>query len=284
MGWIRNVAQLQSLGGLFLITGSFHADLRNRINYLHARHGSKITNEDMLFTLCLFIFEPLRLCEEYEWRAPTDLERKARFVWYRELGIRMGITNIPSTREALVIWRDQYQAEKMVYAPSNTLAGEATLELLLRPLPSLLRPSARQAAMVLLPSSVRVAFGWPAAPAYLCTLLPLVLKSRATFIRYCLPPRQQPHPLYSGVMKRSNELQTNEGTFYKREAYLFEPWYTSSSSMNTLWSYLGYQLPSKEYQKEGYRIESVGPKYLEDQGREKTLTLAAKIRDAATLA
>jgi len=85
-------------------------------------------------------------------------------------------------------------------------------------------------------------------------------------------------------MKRSNELQTNEGTFYKREAYLFEPWYTSSSSMNTLWSYLGYQLPSKEYQKEGYRIESVGPKYLEDQGREKTLTLAAKIRDAATLA
>lgn len=47
-----------------------------RMNYLHNmyRRCGKISNDDMLYTLSLFVLEPERWVRLYEWRKMTDME------------------------------------------------------------------------------------------------------------------------------------------------------------------------------------------------------------------
>lgn len=47
-----------------------------RMNYLHGRYqkAGKISNDDMLYTLSLFILEVPRWVDKFEWRTLTPLE------------------------------------------------------------------------------------------------------------------------------------------------------------------------------------------------------------------
>ena len=47
-----------------------------RLNYLHGHYikQGKITNNDMLYTLSLFLNQPVEWINKYEWRQLTDLE------------------------------------------------------------------------------------------------------------------------------------------------------------------------------------------------------------------
>ena len=53
-----------------------------RMNYLHGMYqkAGKITNDDMLYTLSLFILEPERWIRMYEWRSLTPMEICALYV------------------------------------------------------------------------------------------------------------------------------------------------------------------------------------------------------------
>jgi hypothetical protein len=58
-----------------------------RMNYLHDRFlkASKILNDDMLYTLSLFVLEPIRWTSRFEWRDITDLERCVMGVYWKDL-------------------------------------------------------------------------------------------------------------------------------------------------------------------------------------------------------
>lgn len=170
----------------------------------------------------------------------------------------MGIKDIPDTVEELKVWTEAYEAEEIVYAPTNSIPGEATLALMLRPLPAIMRPYARQSIMVFLPDRVREAFGWPKAPSFYYTLIPAILRLRANFIRYFLLPRHQAHDLYRGSFGRDNETQSLSGPIYQRTAYLFEPWYTASSFSTRLLSFSGHPAAGRAYDEQGYSISSWG--------------------------
>lgn len=53
------------------------------MNYLHGRYikAGKISNDDMLYTLSLFVLEPIRWTAKYEWRTVTDFERCAMGIY-----------------------------------------------------------------------------------------------------------------------------------------------------------------------------------------------------------
>ncbi|MEO1290941.1 MAG: DUF2236 domain-containing protein, partial [Chloroflexota bacterium] len=59
------------------------------MNRLHGRWNLK--NEDMLYVLSTFVFEPIRWHRKYGWRTPTEHENLANFHFWREVGIRMNI-------------------------------------------------------------------------------------------------------------------------------------------------------------------------------------------------
>lgn len=50
-----------------------------RMNYIHSRYqkAGKISNDDLLYTLSVFITEPITWVEKYEWRKVTEMEKCA---------------------------------------------------------------------------------------------------------------------------------------------------------------------------------------------------------------
>jgi len=62
------------------------------------------SNDDYLYTLCLFMLEPGTWARKYGWRALSPLEEHAYYVFWKEIGHRMGIQDIPDSVGAVVAW------------------------------------------------------------------------------------------------------------------------------------------------------------------------------------
>jgi len=245
-----------------------------RTNFLHARYGSSILQGDLLFTLSLFIFEPIRFNDLYEWRTQTKLEREARYVFWREAGARMGIQGIPRTSDEFYQWKEEYAKKAMVYATSNSNTGEATMAVFLKPLPGPLKPFGRQCAMVLVPEAVRKAFGWErASPEILYTLVPALLRARAWVVGNLMYPRTTPPAWYI-------RHEHDDGRI-TRDGFVFEPWYVTPGKSSI--GELGTGQPGKEFQSEGWRSESIGPERLKDVGVKETLEKALEMRERAAV-
>jgi hypothetical protein len=158
------------------------------INRMHGRYV--IANEDMLFVLASFVYEPIDWIDAYGWRALHPHERLAAFHHYREVGRRMGITGIPAEFAEFRAVKTAYEREHFRYADSNRRVGTATVELFCSWYPAPVRPLVRQALLALLPEPIRAAFGFLAAPAGVAPLARAALRARSAAVRP-LPPRRR---------------------------------------------------------------------------------------------
>lgn len=66
-----------------------------RMNRIHGNYD--ISNDDFLYTLSTFVFEPIRWIDKFAWRKTYLNERLALFYFWREVGIKMRIKDIPDT-------------------------------------------------------------------------------------------------------------------------------------------------------------------------------------------
>ncbi|KAF8827142.1 hypothetical protein HHX47_DHR5000982 [Lentinula edodes] len=73
-----------------------------RVNWLHSKYS--ITNDDYLYTLALFAFEPPKWARLYGWRALSPMEEEAFYIFWVEIGQRMGIRDIPETIKEFKHW------------------------------------------------------------------------------------------------------------------------------------------------------------------------------------
>src|SRR5438128_3818420 len=64
-----------------------------RMNQLHNRFS--IANEDLLYVLSTFIYEPIRWNARFGWRLMCTQERLAQFYFWREVGRRMNVKDLP---------------------------------------------------------------------------------------------------------------------------------------------------------------------------------------------
>jgi hypothetical protein len=158
------------------------------INRMHGRYV--IANEDMLFVLASFVYEPIDWIDAYGWRALHPHERMAAFHHYREVGRRMGITGIPADFAEFRAFRTAYEREHFRYADSNRRVGTATVELFCSWYPAPVRRLVRQALLALLPEPIRAAFGFPAAAAGVAPLVRAAMRARSAVVRP-LPPRRR---------------------------------------------------------------------------------------------
>jgi hypothetical protein len=100
-----------------------------RLNEIHAQYPT-ISNDDFLYTLSVFVVQPARFMESYEWRPLITAEQEALYLWFADLGKRMHIKNIPDSFKAMCEWHDNYEAKSMRYAKGNQRVANATLDLL----------------------------------------------------------------------------------------------------------------------------------------------------------
>lgn len=162
-----------------------------RMNQMHNRFN--ISNDDFLYVLSAFVFEPARWIERFGWRPLTEHEKQATFYYYQKLGSYMGIKDIPADRATFEAFNVQYEREYYHYNDNNYRVGVATRDLLLGfYLPKFLIPIGRPVVYAMLDDHLRAAFGFPKASAPLRILVHSTLRLRAKLLRY-LPKRKKPY-------------------------------------------------------------------------------------------
>jgi hypothetical protein len=162
-----------------------------RMNAIHERF--RIRNEDFLYVLSTFVCEPSRWNARFGWRPISAIERRAGFLFWREVGERMGIAGIPDSADELTAFNVAYEAEHFRYTAANAAVARATLELFASwYLPRPLWPLGIRAACALLDEPLLDALGLPHPRAEERRMVEGVLRVRARVLPH-LPPRRHPY-------------------------------------------------------------------------------------------
>ena len=162
------------------------------MNRLHGRYP--IRNEEFLYVLSTFIYEPIRWNARFGWRPLTRQEKLASFHWWRVVGGRMNIRAIPETFEAFERYNVEYERREFRYADSNRLIADATRAVFASWFPAPLGPLVDTAIYALLDEPVLDAFGYPHPSPAMRRCVEGVLKLRARVVRH-LPRRRRPRLL-----------------------------------------------------------------------------------------
>ena len=160
-----------------------------RINQMHAMYD--ISNDDFRYVLATFVVVPKRWLDDHGWRPLTAVELRASVVYYRELGKRMAIKDIPETYVGFATLMDDYEREHFAFDAGARRVADSTLDLLTTFYP---RPAAKLVnvfSRALMDEPLLAAFGYasPSAPAR--RLSAGALQARARLLR-ALPPRRKP--------------------------------------------------------------------------------------------
>lgn len=164
-----------------------------RMNAMHGRFG--IDNDDMLYVLSTFICEPIRWLDRFGRRPMTAAEQRAWFLYYRGLGVRMGIDDLPADLDDCMRWNRAYEAANFRYSDSNRTIATATTNLLLGfYMPKWLYWLGRPGVRALLDPPLLDSMGFKPAPRWLQHFVRFALRMRARVLRG-LPKRSHPRLL-----------------------------------------------------------------------------------------
>jgi hypothetical protein len=137
-----------------------------RTNYMHSLYGSKISNADLLYTLSLFLLEPIRWINLYEWRQLTNVEVEAMGLFWYKVGQAMGISYADMQGNAkwrdgkefmlsMQLWSKKYEQDFMLPAQSNKDTADHTTALLLYPVPAFLKAFGKKIITALMEPRLR---------------------------------------------------------------------------------------------------------------------------------
>ena len=160
-----------------------------RMNQQHGRF--KIANEDFLYVLSTFVYEPIRWNGRFGWRQMCEREKLAMFHFWREVGQRMGIRDIPADYVEFERYNIEYEQRHYRYTEANRRVGAATVELFANWFPRILRPLVRRAIHALLDDALVGGFGFPRPSPVMRRLVIGALRLRAGLLRW-LPARRHP--------------------------------------------------------------------------------------------
>lgn len=160
-----------------------------RMNQQHGRFS--IANDDLRYVLSTFVYEPIRWNARFGWRPMCETERLAMFYFWRAVGERMGIAELPADYAAFEQFSIDYENRHYRYTEANGRVGLATIEMFAAWFPRLLRPMVRRAMYAIMDDPVLDGFGFPKPSPAMRKLVNAVLGARARVLRF-LPARRHP--------------------------------------------------------------------------------------------
>lgn len=181
-----------------------HESVRN-VNRMHAMY--EISNDDMLYVLSTFIYDPIDWIDRYGWRRLDPVERLAAYHFYVEIGRHMAIRDIPADYQAFARFKLEYERDRFRYADTNNAIGRYTRDLYCSWFPAPLRPLVARGVYAMLDQRMSDAFGFPSGSPRLRALIESALHARSAAVRF-LPrrrasrsthdPRNRTYPGYPG--------------------------------------------------------------------------------------
>jgi hypothetical protein len=153
------------------------------LNKIHSFY--EISNDDYLYTLSTFIFEPILWMRDYAWRELSVKEKGAFYYFFRDMGQGMKIKDIPASLEDFWQWRLKYEARCQLYADSNKKVSFGLLNAFEKRIPKLFRPLIVPAlASVIGDDRIRAVLGLPKPGLFSRSLVLLAMKIRQRLLRY----------------------------------------------------------------------------------------------------
>jgi hypothetical protein len=159
------------------------------MNRIHGRF--EISNEDFLYVLSSFVFEPIRWNARFGWRPLIETEKLATFEFWREVGRRMAIRDIPGSYAELERYNEDYERERFRRTDATEQVGRTTRDMFLAWFPGLPNRFGAQAIYALMDDRLLDAFGFPHPPRALRGAVEGALRSRGRLVAL-LPPRRRP--------------------------------------------------------------------------------------------
>jgi hypothetical protein len=160
-----------------------------RMNQIHGRF--RITNDDFLYVLSSFVYEPIRWNERFGWRRLVETERLATFHFWRAVGRLMAIREIPEDYDELERFNIGYERQHFRRTPESERVGRATRDMFLSWFPGLPNRLGAPAIYALMDDRLLDAFGFPRPSRAMHVGVEGALRSRARIVGR-LPPRRRP--------------------------------------------------------------------------------------------
>ncbi|KAI0903096.1 hypothetical protein F4823DRAFT_629682 [Ustulina deusta] len=246
-----------------------------RINFLHSKYiqDGTISNEDLLYTLSVFVAEPPRFARLYEWRAMNEMECCAYGVFWKAVGEAMGISYKGFLRQDtwrdgiewaddITAWAKRYEADVMKPSPIANKPAEALIPMITYWLPWFAKPFAREAVCVLMGDRVREAFMLPEPGIVAGATVYSLLLLRRFYLRHLALPR-------FSELRRHGDPDPKTGRIHMRITYGNYPFYVKPTLWNrwgpkawAIWLY-GGKIPgdnAEEYMPQGFLWTDMGPR------------------------
>jgi hypothetical protein len=164
-----------------------------RMNQQHGRYP--IPNDEFLYTLSTFIYEPIRWNARFGWRKLMDTEKLAAYFAWREIGKRMNIHDIPSSYEAFEQFNVDYERTNFRFAPENNQLAVVTRNLMLSwVLPKVMWPIGAPFIHAMIDDRLLQAVGLPIPPQWMRHTVARVINARSAAVKL-MPRRNTPRLL-----------------------------------------------------------------------------------------
>jgi hypothetical protein len=160
-----------------------------RMNQIHGRF--EIANDDFLYVLSTMIYEPIRWNARYGWRPVVEAERLAAFHFWRAVGARMAIRDIPESYDDFERWNREFERERFAYTDAGARVAAATRDMFLDWFPGLPKRAGRPLVHALLDEPLLDALGFPHPPPALRRAAEAAVRARSRAVRR-LPARRRP--------------------------------------------------------------------------------------------
>ena len=171
-----------------------------RMNEIHGRY--KIRNQDFLYVLSTFVLEPIRWNERFGWRRMLEKERVALYHFWRAVGDRMNLQDIPPSLPELERFSNDYEREYYRHTEANHLVGSATRDLFKSWFPRWTGPLVERGIHAFMDDTLIEAFGFPKPSPALRRTVQAALKLRGHALR--LWPRRRKPLLRTQMKHRSH--------------------------------------------------------------------------------
>jgi len=161
-----------------------------RMNHLHHRYD--IANEDYLYVLSTFIFEQVRWNARFGWRAMVQNEKLGLYYFWREVGRRMNIQNIPPSYDEFERYNVAHERAHFRYSDAGQRVASSSRDMFLAwMLPKPLFGLGAPAIHALLDDVLLDAFGFPHPPRALRRSVEAALRLRGWLCAH-VPERRTP--------------------------------------------------------------------------------------------
>ncbi|ETN36453.1 uncharacterized protein HMPREF1541_08731 [Cyphellophora europaea CBS 101466] len=277
-----------------------------RLNYLHGHYlrQGKISNDDMLYTLSLFMNSPPEWIARLEWRELTELELAGQGLYHRFMGEAMDISYaalddirpapLPGMDAAAAEqrnWRDDglafysaldqwskaYEARVMLPHEDNYKTAVRTLELLNSVYPRFMHGVISKAFVALMDERMRIACMFPPSPPSYKQFFEGAFKVRAWLIRHLFLPRRSLWGWWVPEDERGlvTEYTSTDGrrwfTMYDALPHYVKPtlWNRWGPSG---WLSLAMGVPrpgDDEMYGEGWKVDEIGPERFAKKGQKE---------------